>query len=148
MTARRSVRRRKWSTSWERGRTVKKTVTQEHRGKVRIRKAARPHRTYTATEKCQAVLAVWTERRTVSEICREMGITWSHLSQWQDKALAGMVRALETRRKNTEEKPPPLTERLEKLLAKQGRKKAAKKLSSDLEKRLQDLQDPPQSEKD
>ena len=110
-------------------------------------KGTRSPRMYTALEKCQAVLAVWTERRTVSDVCRELSITWSHLNQWQDKALEGMVRALETRRKTKEEKPPPLTERLEKLLAKRGKKKAAKKLSPDLEKRLADIQETPQTEK-
>jgi transposase-like protein len=125
---------------------MQKPLKQNHNGKARKKKAPRPPRTYTALEKCQAVLAVWTERRTVAEICRELSITWTHLNQWQDKALEGMVKALETRRRGKEEKPPPLTERLEKLLAKKGLKKAEKKLSSDLEKRLADLQGAPQLE--
>jgi transposase-like protein len=125
---------------------MKKVTKQGEPVRNRKKKAQRLQRTYTALEKCQAVLAVWTERRTVSEICRELSITWAHLSQWQDKALEGMVKALETRRKGKEEKPPALTKRLEKLLAKKGLKKAETELSSNLEKRLTVLQKPPQSE--
>ena len=50
-----------------------------------------------AMEKCQAVLAVWTERRRPAEICRELGIPWMVLSQWQKRAMEGMLQALEPR---------------------------------------------------
>ena len=31
---------------------------------------------HTAEEKCQAVLTLWTERRKLGEVCREMGVAW------------------------------------------------------------------------
>lgn len=107
--------------------------------KGRKKNAARSTRQYTALEKCRAVLAVWTERRSVSEICKELGVSWTHLSNWQDKALAGMVKALETRRRDREQKLPALSERLQKLLAKKGLSKEDKPLKADLQKRLSSL---------
>jgi len=52
---------------------------------------------HTAQEKCRAVLSVWTERRKPVEICRELGVPWSLLSQWQDRAMEGMLLALQPR---------------------------------------------------
>ncbi len=49
----------------------------------------------SAQEKCRAVLAVWREQRTASELCRQMGIRASRLAQWQEAAMAGMLAALE-----------------------------------------------------
>lgn len=48
-----------------------------------------------AAEKCRAVLAVWTERKQASSLCRELGVSASLFSQWQDRALSGMLEALE-----------------------------------------------------
>jgi transposase-like protein len=52
---------------------------------------------YGAVEKCRAVLAVWTERKQASGLCRELGVSASLFSQWQDRALAGILEALEPR---------------------------------------------------
>jgi hypothetical protein len=52
---------------------------------------------YGAVEKCRAVLAVWTERKKASGLCREMKVSASLFSQWQDRALSGMLEALEPR---------------------------------------------------
>lgn len=52
---------------------------------------------YGAAEKCRAVLTVWTERKKASELCREMGVSASLFSQWQDRAVSGMLEALEPR---------------------------------------------------
>jgi hypothetical protein len=52
---------------------------------------------YGAMEKCKAVLSIWTERRKPSEVCREMTIPWMVLSQWQKRAMEGMLQALEPR---------------------------------------------------
>jgi hypothetical protein len=51
----------------------------------------------TAEEKCQAVLTLWTERRKPGEICREMGVAWGVLKQWEDRAMEGMLWALQPR---------------------------------------------------
>ena len=50
-----------------------------------------------AQERCHAVLTLWTERRKPGEICREMGVTWGVLQQWQDRAMEGMLMALQPR---------------------------------------------------
>ena len=52
---------------------------------------------YTAEEKCRAVLSVWTERRKPGEVCRELGVDWGVLQQWQDRAMEGMLLALQPR---------------------------------------------------
>lgn len=59
-------------------------------------KAAEQDR-YGAVEKCRAVLAVWTEKKKASGLCREMGVSASLFSQWQDRALSGILEALEPR---------------------------------------------------
>jgi transposase-like protein len=52
---------------------------------------------HTAEEKCRAVLSVWTERRKPGEVCRELGVAWTVLSQWQARAMEGMLLALQPR---------------------------------------------------
>lgn len=52
---------------------------------------------FSAVEKCRAVLSIWTERVKPADVCREMGVTWMHIKHWQDRALEGMMQALETR---------------------------------------------------
>ena len=52
---------------------------------------------HTAEEKCRAVLSVWTERRKPGEVCRELGVDWGMLKQWQDRAMEGMLLALQPR---------------------------------------------------
>ena len=52
---------------------------------------------HTAEEKCRAVLSVWTERRKPGEVCRELGVAWSLLNQWQERAMEGMLLALQPR---------------------------------------------------
>jgi hypothetical protein len=51
----------------------------------------------TATNKCRAVLSVWTEKRKPSEICKELGVNWTVLMHWQNRAMEGMLQALEPR---------------------------------------------------
>ena len=56
-----------------------------------------PSPQFNSLEKCQAVLSIWTERVKPADVCREMGVTWMHIKHWQDRAMEGMIRALETR---------------------------------------------------
>lgn len=56
-----------------------------------------PSPVFSATEKCQAVLSVWTERCRPADVCREMGINWMHLKHWQDRAMEAMLQALESK---------------------------------------------------
>jgi hypothetical protein len=61
------------------------------------RKARLPAPTYLAQEKAQAILAVWTERLKPVEVCRQMKVNWITFQQWQDRAMEGMLQALEPR---------------------------------------------------
>ena len=89
---------------------------------------------HTAQEKCQAVLALWTERRKPGEVCREMGVAWSVLQQWQDRAMEGMLMALQPRVQV--ERGVALSPRLAVLLE----KKSQTELMRGLDRRLKKLQ--------
>ena len=95
-------------------------------------------RPFTAHQRVQAVLAIWTERRRPAEVCRELAITPKVLSQWETRAVAGMLQALEleTRR----DAGPALSPKLERLLAQQARDR--QKRLARLEQRLTKLQEP------
>jgi len=83
--------------------------------KTAVKSTKRPPRRFTAAEKCRAVLLVWTEKRSATDLARELGLTWTVLSQWQEQAMAGMLGALQPRRR-TEARSCPLNARLEQLL--------------------------------
>jgi len=58
---------------------------------------ASPSHNVSAADKVQAVLAVWTERARPAEVCRQLGVNPITFSQWQDRAMEGMLQALESR---------------------------------------------------
>jgi hypothetical protein len=89
---------------------------------------------HTAKEKCRAVLSVWTERRKPGEVCRELGIAWTVLNQWQERAMEGMLVALQPRA--AVEKAVALNSRLGVLLERKSKGGAMK----ELERRLARLQ--------
>ena len=96
---------------------------------------------YSASQRAQAVLSVWTERRRPGEVCRELSITTALLADWQERAMRGMLAALEPRRCPSTERGPALTTKLERLLNRQTQAAEAKMLK--LEKRLVKLQQEP-----
>ena len=69
----------------------------------------------TAMDKCRAVLSVWTEKRKPSAVCSELGIKWTVLMHWQNRAMEGMLQALEPRMNL--EKGVALSPRLQAMLA-------------------------------
>ena len=69
-----------------------------------------------AAEKCRLVLAVWMEKKKASELCREQGISSSLLCQWQDRALSGMLEALEPRGRGVAAEGPALPMMIKRLL--------------------------------
>ena len=83
--------------------------------KIKSEKKRKPLN-YGAMEKCRAVLSIWTERRRPAEICRELSVPWMVLSQWQRRAMEGMLQALEPRVRL--EKGPALSPRLQAMLDK------------------------------
>jgi hypothetical protein len=103
----------------------------------------RPLRQWTAREKTEAVLALWTERRKPSEICKELEIGWTTLDNWQRRALEAMLRVLEPRERKAEERPAALTTRLQQLLQRKAWKPSETTLSTRLEKRLDTVQQGP-----
>jgi hypothetical protein len=87
----------------------------------------------SAAEKCRAVLSVWTEKRKPGAVCRELGVKWTILMHWQNRALEGMLQALEPRRNLVEgaSLPPRL-----KALLERREKGVQSKVESRLESRL------------
>jgi len=94
--------------------------------------------TFTPQQRVQAVLAIWTERRRPVELCRELAISDKVLSQWEKRALSGMLKALDAQTRL--EAGPTLSPKLERLLAQQVARQTGR--MARLEKRLVKLQDP------
>lgn len=99
---------------------------------------------FGAMEKCQAVLSVWTERRKPAEICQELSIPWMLLSQWQKRALEGMLQALEPRVHL--DKGPALSPRLQAMLEKRRLSLLSNTAQGKLENRLSKAQETRKSE--
>ena len=67
-------------------------VEKQKRRRTPPRESAHP-----AEERAQAVLAIWTDRVKITEVVKTMGVTYSTLNQWQERAMEGMLQALEPR---------------------------------------------------
>jgi hypothetical protein len=93
---------------------------------------------YNAQQRVQAVLSIWTERRRPAEVCQERGISLAVLSAWEKRALAAMLKALESQTRL--EPGPALSPKLERLLARQALQHKGR--MAKLEKRLAKLQEP------
>ena len=76
----------------------------------------RTMRRFSAKEKSQAVLALWSGRRSASSLSKELGVPWGVIRNWESRALAGMLGALDPNWNQSVRKPCELPERLEKLL--------------------------------
>jgi transposase-like protein len=93
---------------------------------------------HTPEEKCRAVLSVWSERRKPGEVCRELGVAWGILKQWEDRAMEGMLLALHPRIQG--ERGVVLSPRLAVLL-----RKSQAGVMKGLDKRLKKLQGNPKA---
>jgi transposase-like protein len=91
---------------------------------------------HSAAEKAQAVLAVWTERVKPAEVMRAMSVPYLMLQQWQDRAMEGMLQALEPRTNLAS--GSALSPRLKALLQKRQMAGGEEKLKSRLSK-LQEI---------
>jgi len=76
------------------------------------------NRAHSAKEKAQAVLSVWSARRSPSALTKELGVPWSAINQWEKRALSGMLTALDPTWKLGVEDQPILPRRVEKLIEK------------------------------
>ena len=74
-------------------------------------------RSLTATQKCHAVLALWSSNQSAIDICRELNVSYNQLDKWQRTAFDGMVEALKPKLKNDANSPTSLAPRLQRLLA-------------------------------
>lgn len=97
-----------------------------------MKKTRRTRRVFDPKEKMTAVLSVWTECRTATQVCKEMSVSWTLLEKWQDQAMEGMLKALSPARA---ERKATLNTRLARLIDKKVNGSAAK-----LEKRLKKIQ--------
>ena len=71
----------------------------------------------TAQEKCKAVLSVWTEKTSVSAVCRRYSVRPPQVERWELLALEGMLKVPRPRGcKAFEMKENSLSTHLEKLL--------------------------------
>ena len=92
----------------------------------------RTRRVFAPKEKINAVLSVWTECKSATQVCKDMSISWTLLEKWQDQAMEGIVKSLspgKTERKAT------INTRLARLIEKKMNGTAQK-----LEKRLKKIQ--------
>ena len=64
-------------------------------------KAKRSRRVFEPEEKITAVLSIWTERKTMTQMCREMSVSNALLNRWQDQAMEAMLNALSPKRPET-----------------------------------------------
>ena len=99
----------------------------------------REKRQFSAQEKVQAVLSIWTERRKPSEICKELEVNWANLRHWENRALEGMWDALESRTRKEEERGPALGSKLQQLLEKNQARRLGS--MSKLHRRLTKIQE-------
>ena len=97
----------------------------------KIRPPRQPVPSYPASEKVQAVLAVWTERCRASDVCRQLKINFMTFQHWQRRAMEGMLQALESRVNLSQGQV--LSPRLQTLLANRQRRLNTDKIASRLE---------------
>lgn len=93
---------------------------------------------HSARQRAQAVLSIWSERRRPTEVCQELAIHPTALYAWEKRALAAMLKALESPTRL--EPGPALSPKLERLLARQALQHKGR--MAKLEKRLAKLQEP------
>ena len=102
-------------------------------GKARKERAA-----HSAKERCEAVLAIWTERRRPAQVCRRLGVSEGILMSWQDRALKGMLEALEPQKRLMDSEGPLMPAKLERKLARQAAVREGR--AARLQERLAKLQ--------
>ena len=73
-------------------------------------------RIYSAKEKSQAVLALWSGRRSASALMKELGESWGVLNAWEKRAITGMLTALDPTWKQPKEGERRLPRRVERLM--------------------------------
>lgn len=98
---------------------------------------------YTGGDQCRAVLAVWAEKRSVKQVCGELGISGKVFQLWQERAMDGLLKALQPREGREEERGPALNPRMKRLLERKAREQEGR--LPRLTKRLASLSALPQA---
>ena len=80
-----------------------------------MKTSQRTRRIFDPQQKITAVLSIWSERRTSTQVCQELEISPTLLGQWQNLAIEGMLKALDPKKKDP---LPPLNHRLTRLIEK------------------------------
>ena len=78
--------------------TAQKTSESTPEKKLRKR---RVKRSFTAEQKCRAVLSLWSSNQSALAICRDQGISYNQLDKWQMQAFEAMVEALKPKAKES-----------------------------------------------
>ena len=94
----------------------KAATTAKNPTRKRARRRRQSSSLFTADQKVQAVLAAWTEKLSQSEICRQLEINYVTFQSWQNRAMEGMLQALENNVRLTD--GAILSPRLRKLMEK------------------------------
>lgn len=76
----------------------------------------RQAKVYSAKEKSQAVLSLWSGRRNAASLMKELGVAWGVLNCWEKRALTGMLTALDPTWKQPEAGSLRLPIRVERLV--------------------------------
>lgn len=76
----------------------------------------RQRRVYSAKEKSQAVLSLWSGRRNAASLMKELGVAWGVVNSWEKRALTGMLTALDPTWKQPEAESLRLPSRVERLM--------------------------------
>ena len=76
----------------------------------------RSQRTFSAREKSQAVLSLWSGRRNASALMKELSVPWGVLHGWEQRAIAGILTALDPGWQQSPEAVSSLPARVEKLM--------------------------------
>ena len=92
--------------------TAQKTSESTPEKKPRKR---RVKRSFTAEQKCRAVLSLWSSNQSALAICRDQGISYNQLDKWQMQAFEAMVEALKPKAKESNQ--TVLSPRIQRLLA-------------------------------
>jgi hypothetical protein len=105
------------------------------------RRKRSPQPQLPAPDKVQAVLAVWTERCKPAAVCRQLNINWVTFNQWQQRAMEGMLQALESRVNLSQ--GGALSPRLQALLQNRQQSHTASRLTARLQQINQVAKPPP-----
>jgi transposase-like protein len=117
---------------------IRTTPSKPAASRCKTRRTRRPAKVFSAQQKAQAVLAIWTEKLSQTEICRQLEISYMTFQNWQNQAMDGMLRSLENQLRISDS--AVLNPRLRKLM---DRGRPEERLGRRLMKIEQKLDNPP-----